>query len=78
MANTITSATKINLGMLGTLLVGLTGGALFVAKLDTNVETLIAVNEKMVDAIDRNTAQLARNVTSIAVLDNRVKVLEKD
>tara|TARA_R110000782_G_scaffold253743_1_gene341931 strand:- start:11507 stop:11752 length:246 start_codon:yes stop_codon:yes gene_type:complete len=73
---TITPTTKVNLGILVLMLGAVGGGATFISKLDTNVETLISVNEKMVRAIDRNTAQLAANATALAVHENRLDAIE--
>ena len=77
MSNTITPTTKVNAAILFAMLGAVAGGAMFISKLDTNVETLIAVNEKMVQAIDRNTAQLAKNATALAVHEARLDAIEK-
>ena len=75
--STITPTTKVNVVILIAMLGAVGGGAMFISKLDTNVETLIAVNEKMVKAIDRNTAQLAQNATALAVHEARLNAIEK-
>lgn len=75
MATTLDRTTKVNLGILGTLLGSAVGGAVYLTTLNSNV---VQVSERMVDvkqAIDRNTAQLAHDGRTLAVLESIVKTL---
>lgn len=73
---TITPSTKVTLGVLLLVLSAVGGAALFITKLDTNVATLVKLTERMVDAVDRNTAQLVNNGTTLAVHGVRLDAIE--
>ena len=72
---TIDSNTRVNIGILGTILSCGIGGAVYLTTLNANV---IEVSERMVDvkkAIDRNTEQLAVEGRALAVLETLVQTM---
>lgn len=84
-ANSITSATKVNLGILGTMLVATATSVLYLSSLNSSVDNLSRNLDQVKAAIDRNTMQLATDSRALAVLetivgtiDRRVIALEAD
>lgn len=70
--STITPATKINLGILFTLLGSFVGAVFFLSTLNANVEAVVDGQSELRKAIDRNTEQLANDGKSLAVVQSVV------
>lgn len=66
--NTIDQTTKVNLGILGTLLVSAVGGAAFMSSLKTSVDSMAQGLTEVKTAIDRNTHQIANDGREQAVM----------
>lgn len=76
-ANTIDKTTKVNLGILGTLLVSAVGGAAYLTTLNSNVVAVVEGQDELKHAIDRNTEQLMNDGKALAVLDTLVKTIDR-
>ena len=75
MANSIDTTTKVNIGILGTLLVSTIGGTFFFASLQGSVEAMSENLRDVKTAIDRNTAQIASDGRELGVLQAHVNSL---
>lgn len=82
---TIDQATKVNLGILGTMIVSVIGATLYLSTLQVNVAHISSTLGEVKDAINRTNMQLAVDGKSLAVLETlvqaiqrRVELLEKD
>lgn len=85
MANSIDQATKVNLGILGTLLASAVGGAVYLSTLHSSVEHVSQTLTEVKQAIDKTNAQLSVDSKALAVLqaltdslERRLAILEKD
>jgi uncharacterized membrane protein YebE (DUF533 family) len=74
---------RINLGILGTLLIGCVGGTAYLNTLNSNVRELSDTMSAVKQAIDRNTAQQVQDGRALAILqtmvsanDSRLRALE--
>jgi Tfp pilus assembly protein PilO len=83
--NTIDQATKVNLGILGTLLVSVIGATVYLSTLQVNVAHISSTLSEVKSAIDRTNLQMSLEGKSLAVLqalvqsiERRVELLEKD
>lgn len=74
---TIDQATKINLGILGTLLASSIGGAVYLTTLHTSVEHVSHTLTEVKAAIERTNAQLTLDGKTLLVLDTLVQSLER-
>lgn len=82
---TIDQATKVNLGILGTLLVSVIGATIYLSTLQVNVAHISSTLSEVKSAIDRTNLQMSLEGKSLAVLqalvqsiERRVELLEKD
>lgn len=69
--------TKVNLGILATLLTSAVGGAAYLTKLNANVEAVVLGQSALTRAIDRNTEQLAHDSRALAVLETLVQTIDR-
>lgn len=85
MATTIDQATKVNIGILGTMIVSVIGATIYLSTLQVNVAHISTTLGEVKDAINRTNLQLTIDGKSLAVLETlvqsierRVSLLEKD
>lgn len=85
MAANIDQATKVNLGILGTLLASAVGGAVYLSTLHSSVEHVSQTLTEVKASIDKTNAQLASDSKALAVLqalvgsvEQRLTALEKE
>lgn len=74
-SSAIDATTKVNIGILGTLLTSAVGGAFFFASMQGSVD---AMSQRLTDvkiAIDRNTAQITSDGRTIGILQARIDSL---
>ncbi len=74
---TIDQSTKVNLGILGTLLASSIGGAVYLTTLHTSVEHVSHTLTEVKAAIERTNAQLTMDGKTLLVLDTLVQSLER-
>lgn len=77
MTNIIDKTTKVNLGILGTLVSMAAVGAFWFSGLKTSFVSVDESLQKVEVALDRNTRQIAEASKSQAVLDSRMRDLER-
>lgn len=82
---TIDQATKVNIGILGTLLASAIGGSVYLSTLHSSVEHVSRTLTELKQSIDKTNAQLASDSKALAVLqalvetaERRLSELEKD
>lgn len=76
MPNTIDPTTKVNIGILGTLLASAIGGAAYLATLRTSVDGMNKTLQDVKLAIDRNTHQIANDGRHLAELKAQIEGLK--
>ncbi len=74
---TIDQTTKVNLGILGTLLVSAVGGAAYLATLRTSVDGMNATLKDVKLAIDRNTHQITSDGRKMAELKAQIADMQR-
>jgi len=72
----IDQTTKVNIGILGTLLVSAVGGAAYLASLKTSVDTMGEALQDVKQAIDRNTHQIANDGRQMAELKAQLEAVK--
>ncbi len=77
MADTIDKTTKVNLGILGTLIAMTALGAYRLSDLSSQVQTLGDNMKEVRRALDRNTAQINNDGKSVVILQTQVTALER-
>ena len=77
MASTIDATTKVNLGILGTLVVMAATGAFYFGGLKASVASVDQSLKEMKIALDRNSSAIASSATSAAVRDAVIEALER-
>jgi Tfp pilus assembly protein PilO len=74
---TIDQATKVNLGILGTLLVSVIGATIYLSTLQVNVAHISSTLSEVKSAIDRTNLQLSMDGKTLAVLETLVQSIER-
>lgn len=77
MTATIDQATKVNIGILGTLLASVVGGTVYLSTLHTSVSHISTTLTEVKSAIDRTNQQMAADGRSLAVLETFVQSIER-
>lgn len=73
---TIDQTSKISLGILGSMLVGIGGGAIYLSTLNANVIHVADSLQEVKEAINRNTETLTRDGKNLAILEALVNRIE--
>lgn len=76
-AITIDKTTKVNLGILLTLLTSLGGGAVYLTRLNGHVIQVVTTLHEVRKILDNNTAKLDRDGRTLAVLETLVGTIER-
>jgi hypothetical protein len=77
MATTIDQATKVNIGILGTLLISVVGATIYLSTLQVNVAHISTTLSEVKSAIDRTNLQLSLDGKALAVLETLVQSIER-
>jgi len=77
MAGSIDTTTKVNLGILGTLVAMAAAGAFYFGGLKATAVSVDQSLKSMRAALDRNTMEIQKGNTLDAVFDSRVNELER-
>ena len=77
MAGSIDKTTKVNLGILGSLVVVAAYGSFYLSSLNTSVQSMDASLKEVKRALDRNTGQIIHDGKALVVLQTQFQGLER-
>jgi hypothetical protein len=74
---TIDRTTKVNLGILFTMLASVAAGAFWAANVNSNVVQLVKSVDDLKTAVERNSSLISSKSEAIAVLTKMVEILDR-